>query len=663
MSERLQESAGISTGQRVKVRPADPDKATSLSLASRTDLSYIDDGVLKRGLKTGLNGTAVCETDEVIVERISDEPFLVVETTPRAPVKVDNQTSIEIVEEPPDNMLNLQRPSGSDQSQSQESGSSGGGADTEETSYNHIGGLSDEINEVREMVERPLTNPEVFDDAGIEPPKGGLLYGPPGTGKTLIAKAVAQEVDASFFEVSGPEVISKYKGQSGEEIQSLFEDAAEQAPSIIFFDEIDAIAPKRGEKHGVNDEVVTQLLTELDGVESRGEVIVLGATNRVDEIDPALRRGGRFDREVEIGVPDEDDRKEILQIMTREVPLGDNVSVGRLAERTHGFVGADLDTLVTEAAMEAIPRFEQVQGTDEQAYVQWRDFETALAATEPSAMREVVAEVPSVSFDDIGGLEDAQQALEEAVEWPLACSDLFEDTATDPPSGVLLHGPPGTGKTMLAKAIAGESDVNFIHVDGGDIMDKYIGESEKAVKGIFERARQAAPSIVFLDEIDAVAGQRGNGVHEAYERVLSQLLTEIDGVSENDNLVLLGATNRKQAIDDALLRPGRLETHVEVPAPDQSARESILEVHTREKPLGENVEIGSLAEKLEGYTGADLEAVVRKASLQAIRGMVETHGMEEANRRSHEAEITADHFETAIEEVEPTMDSLDRSLR
>jgi len=424
------------------------------------------------------------------------------------------------------------------------------------------------------MIELPLSEPELFRRLGVEPPSGVLLYGPPGTGKTLIARAVANEVDAEFVTISGPEIMSKYKGESEEQLRETFEKAREEAPTIVFFDEIDSIAGTRDDDGDAENRIVGQLLTLMDGLDGRGEVIVIGATNRVDAIDPALRRGGRFDREIQIGVPDETGRREILEVHTRGMPLADDVDIDAIARRTHGFVGADLDAVASEAAMAAI-RDRPTETDDRREWnrnptVRKNHFDAALASVEPSAMREYVAESPTTDFSDVGGLDEAKQTLRESVEWPLTYDRLFEETNTDPPSGVLLYGPPGTGKTLLARALAGETDANFVRVDGPEIIDRYVGESEKAIREVFERARQSAPSIVFFDELDAIAAARGDG-HEVTERVVSQLLTELDGMQENPNLVVLAATNRKDQIDPALLRPGRLDTHVFVGEPDLDA--------------------------------------------------------------------------------------------
>jgi transitional endoplasmic reticulum ATPase len=517
---------------------------------------------------------------------------------------------------------------------------------TPEVTYEDIGGLDEELEQVREMIELPLSEPELFRKLGIDPPSGVLLYGPPGTGKTLIAKAVANEVDAHFEVIDGPEIVSKYKGESEERLRETFERAVENEPAVVFIDEIDSIAGARNEDADMENRVVAQLLTLMDGLESRGDVIVVGATNRVDALDPALRRGGRFDREIEIGAPDEAGRREILEVHTRGMPLTEDVDLDYLAARTHGFVGADIHSLATEAAMESL----RERDTRGELSVRRADFEAALTTVDPSSMREYVAETPGVTFDDVGGLGEAKRVLTEAVEWPLAYGALFEETNTDPPSGILLYGPPGTGKTLLARALAGESDVNFVSVAGPELIDKYVGESEKAVREVFDRARQAAPAIVFFDEIDAIVGTRGEA-SEATERVVSQLLAELDGLSEDPNLVVLAATNRREAIDPALLRPGRLESHVEVPLPDADARREIIAVHARGKPIAEGVDLDAIAAETEGLSGAQLEAVVRDASMRAIRELAEKLGPAEATERADEVTIDGTHFEAALEAV------------
>ncbi|WP_434530684.1 CDC48 family AAA ATPase [Haloarcula sp. NS06] len=563
--------------------------------------------------------------------------FLVRKTSPSGPVRVTDATAVTV-------LPGLD--GGSDAGQSSPEEGTTANTPTAETesgvSYEDIGGLDEELDRIREMIEMPLSEPEEFRRLGIDPPSGVLLHGPPGTGKTLIARAVANEVDAYFDTISGPEIVSKYKGESEERLREAFEKAEANAPAILFVDEIDSIAGSRDEDADMENRVVAQLLTLMDGLEDRGRVVVIGATNRVDAIDPALRRGGRFDREIEIGVPGEHGRREIMDVHTRDMPLHDDVDLDRIAAQTHGFVGADLASLTTEAAMAAL-RADRDNGD-----VHQDDFETALATVDPSAMREYVAESPTATFDDVGGLAEVKQTLTETIEWPLSYGELFTATNTDPPSGILLYGPPGTGKTLLARAVAGESDVNFIHVAGPEIMDRYVGESEEAVRELFERARQTAPSIIFLDEIDAIASHRGQG-NEVTERVVSQLLAELDGITENPNLVVLAATNRRDMIDDALLRPGRLEQHVEVPNPDRDAREEILSVHTAGKPLAADTDIEDLAEETDGFSGAELEAVVREASMLAIREVASAYGPEEATENAEEVEITPGHFGEALE--------------
>ena len=610
-------NAGASIGDRVRLSAIDVPDAEAVTLAP-TDPDG-NPGAVETPLADRLANRAVRAGQQVKVDGPgAGSEFRVVETTPAGPVRVAETTAIRF-------------------------------AETEDTddgvgvTYEDIGGLDAELEAVRELIEAPLADPGLFRRLGIDPPKGVLLYGPPGTGKTRIARAVANEADAHFISISGPEIVQKYKGESEQRIRAVFEEAREEAPSVIFFDELDAIAGQRDSGGDMENRIVAQLLAELDGLEARGEVVVMGATNRVDAIDRALRRPGRFDREVEIGVPDRDGREEILRIHTRGMPLAEDVDLVDLADRTHGFVGADLQALVVEAAMAALGRYRD--GVEEDLSVTRSDLEGALSGIEPSAMREFVAEMPETSFDDVGGLEDVKRTLREAVEWPRTYRDLFEQTATDPPSGILLYGPPGTGKTMLARAVASEGGVNFVRVSGPELFDRYVGESERAVRELFERARQAAPTVVFLDELDAIAGRRG-GSQEVTDRVVSQLLTELDGAAADPNLIVLAATNRREAIDPALLRPGRLERHVHVPPPDRAARRAILEVKTREKPLAEDVDLEALAADLEGYTGADIEALVRAASMLAIREAVDD-GAEGAR-----IELTRAHFSEARATVE-----------
>ena len=496
-------------------------------------------------------------------------------------------------------------------------------------SYEDIGGLADEIQRIREMIELPIKHPELFQSIGIDPPKGVLLHGPPGTGKTLLARAVAFETDAHFITISGPEIMSKFYGQSEQNLRNIFEEAKNNMPSIIFIDELDSIAPKRGEATGeVERRVVAQLLSLLDGLEGRGEIIVIGATNRVNDIDIALRRPGRFDKEIEIGVPDTDGRYEILQIHTRGMPLFEDVDLRTIAERTHGFVGADVEALAKEAAMIAIRQILPKIDLDKpipfevlnSLRIKMKDFTSALNNIEPSALREVVISQPKETWDDVGGLEDAKLQLREIIEWPLKYPELYNHLSSKPPSGILLYGPPGTGKTLLAKALAHESEINFISVKGPEFLSKWVGESEKAVRETFRKARSAAPCIIFFDEIDAIAGMRGRSASsEVTDQVISQLLTEMDGLEDLKDVILLAATNRPDMLDPALLRSGRFGKHVEIPMPDFETRKEIFKIHLKNKPLAEDVNYDKLAEALEDYTGADIQAISEEATLLTIR--------------------------------------------
>ncbi len=534
-------------------------------------------------------------------------------------------------------------------------------------SYEDVGGLGSEIQKVREMIELPLKHPELFERLGIEPPKGVLLHGPPGTGKTLLAKAVANETDAYFINLSGPEVMSKFYGESEARVREIFKEAEDNAPSIIFLDELDAIAPKREEVTGeVERRVVAQLLALMDGLESRGQVIVIGATNRVNSLDPALRRGGRFDREIEIGVPGKNGRLEIFQIHTRGMPLTEDVDLEKLAEITHGFVGADISTLAKEAAMISLRRILPQIDLDavelpvsvlESIEVTQNDFLEALKDIEPSAMREVFVEVANVHWEDIGGLELPKQELKEAVEWPLKFPEVFEATNTQPPKGILLFGPPGTGKTLLAKAVANESEANFISIKGPEVLSKWVGESERAVRETFRKARQAAPTIIFFDELDAITPHRGMGFGDSHvtERVISQILTELDGLVELENVVVLGATNRPDIIDAALLRPGRFDRLIYVPAPDKDAREAIFKIHLKGKPLADDVDITKLAELTEDYVGSDIASVCREAVMLAIREFFESGiSKERVKEEAKYVKVFDKHILDALKKVKPS---------
>ncbi|MBO5151025.1 MAG: CDC48 family AAA ATPase, partial [Methanobrevibacter sp.] len=521
-----------------------------------------------------------------------------------------------------------------------------------DVSYEDIGGLKEEVKKVREMIEIPLKRPELFEKLGIAPPKGVLMHGPPGTGKTLLAKAVASESDAHFILINGPEIMSKYVGGSEENLREYFEEAEENSPSIIFIDELDAIAPKREETNGeVERRTVAQLLTLMDGLKSRGQVVVIGATNRPDSLDPALRRPGRFDREIEIGVPDTEERKEVLEIHTRNMPLADDVDLDKIANTTHGFVGADLESLCKEAAMRVVRRIlPEIQNDEEipkevmeKIVVNGDDFKNAQKEIQPSALREVLVQIPDIKWDDVGGLEDVKQELKEAVEWPLKHPETFQRLGIRPPKGTLLYGIPGTGKTLLAKAVASESEANFISVKGPELLSKWVGESEKGVREVFRKAKQASPTVIFFDEIDAIASARsGNDTDSGVtKRVVNQLLTEMDGLEELEDVAIIAATNRPDILDTGLMRPGRFDRHIEVGEPDEDARVSIFKVHTKDMPLAKDVDLKKLAKNTDGYVGADIEAVCREAAMLALRDDLEA------------SEIPYKYFKEAIDKVKP----------
>jgi len=649
-------NAGAKIGGAVRVRKVDVEDARSVTLSMPDDVAFEDDERAVELIKRAIRDRPIQPGGQIHFESLSADPFVVSETTPDGMVRVTDATRLKLSREGRvSRVVSSIAGRGEGGTEPPSDGPGDDGAPSPTITYEDIGGLDDELDLVREMIELPLSEPEVFAHLGIDPPKGVLLYGPPGTGKTLIARAVANEVDATFIDVSGPEIMSKYKGESEEKLRERFAEARENAPAIVFFDEIDSIAGKRDDDGDVETRVVGQLLSLMDGLDARGNVVVIGATNRVDSLDPALRRGGRFDREIEIGVPNEQGRREILDVHTRRMPLSGDVDVDRLAARTHGFVGADLESLMTEAAMGALRRGRR-DGADApiaDLEVTRADIEAAMASVDPSAMREYVAESPTTTFADVGGLTEAKRTLERAVTWPLTYAPLFDAARTDPPTGVLLHGPPGTGKTLLARAIAGESGVNFVQVAGPELLDRYVGESEKAVREVFERARQAAPAVVFFDEIDAVATDRdaGGGDSGVGGRVVSQLLTELDRVSDHPNLVVLAATNRKAALDPALLRPGRLESHVHVPDPDEAARRAILDVHLDGRPLGDDINRDDLAARTEGYSGADIAAAVREASMRAVEDVVGAYEGEAANDHADEVVVTRAHFEAAVEHL------------
>jgi transitional endoplasmic reticulum ATPase len=572
-------NCGTGLGERVKIRRAEIKAAKEVTLApliSKGQQIQFGSGI-ENLIKKGLLKRPLTKGDSVIIPGIalfgSSLPFVIITSNPSGIISISEDTIIKVKEEAAKE-IELEGP---------------------RVSYEDIGGLHEEILKVREMIELPLKHPELFDRLGIDPPKGVLLHGPPGTGKTLIAKAVANESGANFYTINGPEIMSKFYGQSEENLRKIFEDAEKNSPSIVFIDEIDAIAPKRSEVHGeVERRVVSQLLTLMDGLKGRGKLIVIGATNIPDAIDPALRRPGRFDREIRIDAPDRAGRKEILQIHTRGMPMGKDVKLDTLADNTYGYVGADLAALARESAMSALRRYlpeidlEKPIPVDvlEKMEVKMEDFKNAHRGIEPSAMREFLIEVPKVTWDDIGGLDEAKQQLIEAVEWPLTKPEVFKRMGITPPRGILLYGPPGTGKTLLAKAVAHESNANFISIKGPEVMSKWVGESEKAVRELFKKARQVAPTIVFLDELDSIAPMRGRdtGSHVT-ESVVNQLLTSIDGLESMEGVVVIGATNRPDIIDQGLLRPGRFDRLVLIRAPDKKSRLEIFKIHTRDIPL------------------------------------------------------------------------------
>jgi len=658
---RLRQEADVGIDDRVTVEKADVKPAKSVTVALPQNLRIR--GNIGPLVRDKLSGQAVTSGQTVpfslsfgpMAGSGQSVPLKVASTDPDGTVVITDSTEVQISEQP------------AEQIQSGQGAAQGGAEGVPNVTYEDIGGLDDELDQVREMIELPMRHPELFKQLGIEPPKGVLLHGPPGTGKTLMAKAVANEIDADFQTISGPEIMSKYYGESEEQLREVFEDAEENAPAIVFIDELDSIASSRGEASGdVERRVVAQLLSLMDGLEERGQVTVIAATNRVDAIDPALRRGGRFDREIEIGVPDKDGRMEIMQVHTRGMPMSDSVDLDEYAENTHGFVGADLESLAREAAMNALRRIrpeldleqEEIDAEVlEQLKVTESDFKEALKGIQPSAMREVFVEVPDVTWNDVGGLGDTKERLRETIQWPLDYPEVFESMDLQAAKGVLMYGPPGTGKTLLAKAVANEANSNFISIKGPELLNKYVGESEKGVREVFEKARSNAPTVVFFDEIDSIATERGSrtGDSGVGERVVSQLLTELDGLEALEDVVVIATTNRPDLIDNALLRPGRLDRHVHVPVPDAEAREKIFEVHTRNKPLADDVDLEWLASRTDGYVGADIEAVAREASMAATREFVNSVTPEEMGDSVGNVRITKAHFEHALDEVQPSV--------
>ncbi len=636
-------NAHVGIDDRVRLRKVVAKDATSVVIAPTQAIKLVGG---TRYLLRYLEGRPIKKGQHLRVETV-DQPitFVVTSTHPSGVVLVTRSTRIKLKERPVHDE-----------------------AHTTQITYEDIGGLRREISLIREMIELPLRHPELFQKLGIAPPRGVLLYGPPGTGKTMIAKAVASETSSNFISISGPEIVSKYYGESERHLREIFEDAEKEAPSIIFIDEIDSIAPKRGEVAGETERrIVAQLLSLMDGLQSRGEVVVIAATNRPNDIDLALRRGGRFDREIDIGVPDRNGRFEILQVHTRGMPLDDEMQekgLEELAELTHGFVGADTASLCKEAAMHALRRTMKELDLEEdipsesldQLIVTKTDFYEAMRTIEPSAMREVFVEVPKVRWSDIGGLEAQKQELIEIVEWPLRYPGIFEDIGTTPPTGVLLYGPTGTGKTMIAKAVATESSANFISIKGPELLSKYVGESEKAVREIFRKARQASPAIIFFDEVDSIVPARGSSADSfVTERVVSQILTELDGLEELRDVVVIAATNRIDLIDPALLRAGRIDRLVHIPMPDKGARLKIFEIQLDGKPLSDDVSASWLTDATDGYSGADIHTVCREAAILALREVMSGASRDAADvdvkALASSVRITREHFERAIEYV------------
>ena len=629
-------NAGVGIDDKVEVSKIEGKDASNVLLAP---VEPIQLGGAEEYLGKVLEAFPVMEGDRIRFNFLGTiVEFVVVKVRPRADaVVITSLTKVEVSEKTADVVRKAPR-----------------------ISYEDIGGLGIQIQRVREMMELPLRYPQLFEKLGVEPPKGILLHGPPGTGKTLIAKAVANETDAHFITLNGPEIMSKYYGESEARLREIFEEANKHAPSIIFIDELDAIAPKREEVTGeVERRIVAQLLGLMDGLQARGQVVVIGATNRPSALDPALRRPGRFDREIEIGIPDRNGRLEILQIHTRGMPLTKDVKLEKIADVTHGFVGADLQALSKEGAMRALRKVLPEIDLEsevippkviEELKVSMDDLVDALKDVEPSAMREVLVESPNVKWSDIGDLEEVKQQLIESIEWPIKYPEVFEYAKTKPPKGILLYGPPGTGKTLLAKAIATESEANFVSIKGPELLSKWVGESEKGVRETFRKAKQAAPSIIFFDEIDAITPQRGGGFGDSHvtERVISQVLTELDGLEELRNVVVLAATNRPDIIDPALLRPGRFDRLIGIKPPNKDARKEIFKIHLEGKPLASDVKLEMLAEKTESYVGADIEAICREASMLAIREYVKET---KKKKKKPDFEIAMKHFEDAFNKV------------
>jgi transitional endoplasmic reticulum ATPase len=636
----------VGVNDSVEIKKVQSKNAQKVTLAPTEPLRIVGaEGYLKEYLLGSLLNTGDIFPLSIMGQRVD---LVVISTKPSGPVLIEDSTEVTVSEE------------------SEKAVQVAKEGETPSISYEDVGGIKNEVSRLREMIELPLRHPELFKRLGFEAPKGVLLHGPPGTGKTLLAKAVAHETNANFYTIGGPEIMSKFYGESEERLREVFKKAEENAPAIIFIDEIDSIAPKREEVSGeVERRVVAQLLSLMDGMSSRGKVVVIGATNRINAIDPALRRPGRFDREIEIGVPDREGRLEILQIHTRGMPLEKDVDLAIIANMSHGFVGADLQAVAKEAGIRALRRvLPEIDLSTEnipsdvlkKIVVTMDDFLSVIKEIEPSALREVFVEVPDVSWDDIGGLTDVKQELQEAVEWPLKYHGLFIHSDATPPKGILLYGPPGTGKTLIAKAAAHESEANFISIKGPELLSKWVGESEKGVREVFRKARQASPCIVFFDEIDAIAPTRGSLGSDSHvtERVISQLLTELDGLEVLSNVIIIGATNRPDIIDAALLRPGRFDRLLYVPPPDKEARIQIFKIHTSKKPLAEDVNIDTLASQTEGYTGADIAALASAAVMLALREHIDKYkDPKKADLAKGELKIHMKNFEEAMKKIRP----------
>jgi transitional endoplasmic reticulum ATPase len=625
-------NAGVAINEYAVVRPAKVKTALALTLAP-ADMRLNVDEDFTNFVKNRLMERTLVEGDTTLVMMLGHAiPFTVTKARPHDIVKVTAETKLTILNEPAPEGKGLPR-----------------------TTYEDIGGLHEDIQRVREMVELPLRHPELFQRLGIEPPKGVLLHGPPGCGKTLLARAVANESEANFFSINGPEIMSKFYGESEARLREIFQQAQQNAPSIIFIDELDAIAPKREEVTGeVERRVVAQLLALMDGLGGRGNVIVIGATNRPGALDPALRRPGRFDREIEIGVPDKVGRNEILQIHTRGMPLAEDFDLKKLSDMTHGYTGADLSSLGRETAMKALRRYlPQIDLEEERVppsvlekmEVTMEDFINAYKEITPTAMREVYIEVPTVHWTDIGGLDNVKQDLKEAVEWPLKNPEIFTRLGIKPPKGILIYGPPGCGKTLLARAVATESEANFITIKGPEVFSKWVGESEKAIREVFRKARMAAPTVVFFDEIDSLVPKRGAGFSDSgvSERVLSQLLTEMDGIEALEDIVIIAATNRPDLVDPAVLRPGRFDRLVYVPEPDEQSRLQIFKIYTKDMPLAKDVNVDNLTAPTKGLTGADIAALCREAAMLALRADVNSK------------EVTMKDFQEALKKTGPSV--------